>query len=326
VRLDSVCSIPIDDFLATRLDFTPDGQHIVIGHRSLTQYGILSGRAVRTYPFEAFAAEIEFSPDGRYIACVNDDDRQPGTRGLAKVFDTESGELLWKAEPPRPIQTGCFLEDRHGLRFLYREVLDGGATRLTGCRLPWCDAAPALELPGWNLREVAANDAFVTLFGQDSAPTTCRIEGASLEFYPFKVRKLACPDDADNQARKVAIGAGRSKLASGGQWLALEVIDFRARAHHLSLIDVVNGAEGRLSLAPDSIPVFAFSRGGEHFLCLNEDPESGGALLRLWETRTMKLLGRTPFPPHYHALALHWPTRRLAAIGGGRCDIGLIHF
>jgi hypothetical protein len=27
----------------------------------------------------------------------------------------------------------------------------------------------------------------------------------------------------------------------------------------------------------------------------------------------------------YHALALNWPTRRVAALGGGKCDIGLIH-
>ncbi len=325
MRLDSVCSIPIDEFLATRLAFTPDGQHIVIGHRSLTQYGILSGRAVRTYPFEAFAACIEFSPDGRYLACVNDDDRQPGTRGLARIFDTETGKLLWQVEPPRPVETGCFLEDGHGLSFLYREVPDGGVTRLSRCRLPSRDAAPVLDLPGWKLREVAANGGFVTLFGQDSAPTTCHIEGASLEFYPFKVGTLARPGEASGKVRKVAVGAGRSKLAHGGRWLALEVIDFAARTHHLSLINVETGAEGRLPLPPDSIPAFAFSRDGEHFLCLNEDVETGGGLLRLWEAPTMKLLGRTPFPSHYHTLALHWPTRRLAAIGGGRCDIGLIH-
>ncbi len=320
MRLDSVCSIPIDEFLATRLAFTPDGQHIVIGHRSLTQYGILSGRAVRTYPFEAFTAGIEFSPDGRYLACVNDDDRQPNTSGLARIFDTETGELVWQAETPRPVEAGCWVENGNGLAFLYRE-----GTRLAGCLVPSREPVPPIDLPDWNVREVAANGDSLTLFGQDSTPTICQIEGASLDFYPFKVGTFAYPSGAGGPVRKVAVGAGRSKLSPGGQLLAIEVIDFGARTHHLSLIVVETGAEGRLALAADSVPAFAFSGDGEQFLCLNEDAENGGGLLRLWETRTMKLLGRTPFPSHYHALALHWPTRRLAAIGGGRCDIGLIH-
>ncbi len=320
LRLESVCSIPTEEFLATRLAFTPDGQHIVIGHRGLTQYGILSGRPVRTYPFDAFVAAIEFSPDGRFIACVNDDDRQPKTRGLAGIFDTESGQLLWQLETARPIETGCFLEDT----FLYKEFLPGGGTRLTACRLGGGDA-PAIDLPDWNVREIAASGGAVTLFGQDSAPTVCDIEGASLDFYPFKVGTVLYPDGAQGPVRRVALGAGRSKLAPGGQSLALELIDFRSRTHCVSLIRVETGAEGQLALAADSVPAFAFSGDGEQFLCLTEDAESGGALLRLWETRTMKLIGRTSFPSHYHTVALHWPARRLAAIGGGRCDIGLIH-
>lgn len=286
----------------------------------MTQYGILSGRAVRTYPFDAFAAAIEFSPDGRFIACVNDDDRQPKTRGLAGIFDTESGELLRQLETERPIETGCFIEDT----FLYKEPLPGGGNRLTGCRLDG-GVAPAIDLPDWNVREIAATGATVTLFGQDPAPTVCTIEGASLDFYPFKVGTVLYPDGAQGRVRKLALGAGRSKLAPGGQLLALELIDFHSRTHRVSLISVETGAEGRLALAADSVPAFAFSHDGEQFLCLTEDAESGGVLLRLWETRTMNLLGRTSFPSHYHSVALHWPTRRLAAIGGGRCDIGLIH-
>jgi WD40 repeat protein len=319
LRLDSVCSIPIDEFLATRLAFTPDGQHIVIGHRSLTQYGILSGRTIRTYPFEAFAAGIEFSPDGRYLACVNDDDRQPKTCGLAKIFDTETGAPVWQVETPHPVEAGCFLENGAGLAFLYREGM-----RLIGCMVPSRDPLPPLDLPDWSLREMAAMGGLLTLFGQDNAPTVCQIEGASLDFYPFKVGTFAYPSGAGGRIRKVAVGAGRSKLSPGGQLLAIEVIDFGSGTHYLSLIAVETGAEGRLALAVNSVPAFTFSGDGEQFLCLTEDAENGGGLLRLWETRTMKLLGRSSFPSHYHALALHWPTRRLAAIGGGRCDIGLI--
>jgi WD40 repeat protein len=77
VRLESVCSIPIEEYLITRLAFTPDGRYVIVGHRDLTLYEILSGRAVRTFPFEAFAGCLAVSPDGRYLACVNEDDHQP---------------------------------------------------------------------------------------------------------------------------------------------------------------------------------------------------------------------------------------------------------
>lgn len=319
MRLDSVCSIPLDEFLATRLAFTPDGQHLVIGHRSLTQYEILSGKTVRTFPFEAFAGAIDFSPDGRYLGCVNGDDRQPKSGGLAAIFDMETGSQLWRQETACPIETGCFIQDRDGLAFLYRETV-----HLAGLRIPSFEPLPPIELPDWNLREVTANGDSLTLFGQDSEPTVCQIEGAALNFYAFKVGMLDYPTNARTRVRKVAVGAGQSKLSPGGRLLAIEWIDFAAGAHLLSLIAVETGAEGRLMLPVDSVPAFAFSGDGEQFLCLIDDEESGGGLLRLWETRTMKLLGRTPFPSHYHTLALHWPTRRLAAIGGGRCDIGLI--
>lgn len=325
MRLESVCSIPIEEFLITRLAFTPDGHRVVIGHRDLTLYEVLSGKAVRRFPFDAFAASVSFSPDGRYLACVNEDDRQPGTRGLARVFDSETGEVVWETGLPHPVETGCFLENPDGLVFLCKEISAGGLNRLAGCRLPWADAAPALELPEWNIREVAACGSAITVFGRERVATTCEIEGAALDFYPFKVGTYSYPDGVPAQVRRIAVGAGLSRLSPCGQILAIEVIDFHAREHHLSLFHAGNGAEARLALAPDVLPALAFSGDGAQFVCLNEDPETSEGLLRLWDTGTMKALGRTPFPSHYHQLALHWPTRRLAALGGGRCDIGLIH-
>ena len=325
VRLESVCSFPIEEYLVTRLAFTPDGRRVVIGHRDLTLYEILSGKAVRRFPFEAFAASIAFSPDGRYLACVNEDDRQPRTRGLARVFDIETGDVMWETQPAHPVEAGCFVEYPHGLAFLCKEASGDRFNRVSGCRLPWCDAAPGIDLPEWNIREMAACGATVVLFGRDRVARTCEIEGAALEFYPFKVGAYSYPEGAPARLRRIAVGAGLSRLSPCGQMLALEVIDFHAREHHLSLLGLETGAEARLALAPDALPAFAFSSDGEQFACLNEDPETAGGLLRIWDTRTLSPLGRTPFPSHYHKIALHWPTRRLGAIGGGRCDIGLIH-
>jgi WD40 repeat protein len=325
VRLESVCSIPIEEYLITRLAFTPDGRYVVVGHRDPTLYEILSGRAVRTFPFEAFAACLAVSPDGRYLACVNEDDHQPRTRGLARVFDIETGDVVWETQPLRPIETGCFLEHPDGLVFLRREEAADGSNRLSGCRLPGCDAAPGFDLPEWNIREMAACGNAVALFGRERIAKTCEIEGTALEFHPFKVGTYSYPEGAPGRVRRIPAGAGPSRLSPGGRMLALDMIDFHAREHYVSLIGLETGAEARLALVPDALPAFAFSHDGEQFACLNEDPETAGGLLRVWDTQTLNPLGRTSFPSHYHKIALHWPKRRLAAVGGGRCDVALIH-
>lgn len=325
VRLESVCSIPIEEYLVTRLEFTPDGRHVVVGHRDLTLYDILSGRAVRTFPFEAFASRVAISPDGRYLACVNEDDHRPKTHGLARVFEIETGEVAWETRPPRPVETGCFLEQADGLVFLCREEAADGSTRLSGCRLPGCDAAPGLDLPDWNIREMVACGSAVALFGRERAARTCEIEGTEFEFHPFKVGTYSYPEGVPGWVRRIPAGAGPSRLSPGGRMLALDMIDFHAHEHYLSLVGLETGAEARLALAPDAVPAFAFSHDGGQFACLNEDPETAGGLLRVWDTQTLNPLERTSFPSHYHKIALHWPKRRLAAIGGGRCDVALIH-
>jgi WD40 repeat protein len=320
-----VCSVPIEEYLVTRLAFTPDGRHVVVGHRDLSLIEILSGRVVRRFAFEAFAAAAAFSPDGQYLACVNEDDHQPKTHGLVRIFDIESGETIWETKPPQPVETGCFLDQADGLVFLWKHASADGSNRLIGSRLPSGDTAPGIDLPGWDLREVAAGRGSVTLFGRERAAKTCKIEGASLEFHPFQAGACSYPQGVFGRVRRVGIGAGMSRLSPRGQMVAIEVVDFHARAHHLSLIGLENGAEARLPLVPDALPAFAFSEDGGQFACLAEDPETADGLLRIWDTATLAPLGRTPFPNHYHQLALHWPTRRLAAIGDGRCDVRLIH-
>ena len=325
MQLESVCSIPVQDFLVTRLAFTPDGRYVLMGHRDLTLYEILSGRALRTFPFDAFVGSLAFSPDGRYLAAVNEDDHLPRTRGLARVFDLSTAARLWETEPPRPVEAGCFLESPDGLVFLCNTPSADGSSRLTGCRLPSGDPAPALDLPGWSIREMAAHGGAVTLFGREQVAQICEIEGAALASYPFKVGTYSYPQGAPGPLRRMASGAGLSSLSPRGQMLALEAIDGQAREHHLSLVALDSGAEARLALAPDTLPAFAFSHDGAQFACLNQDSDSSGCLLRIWDTSTLEPLGRALFPSHYHKLALHWPTRRLAALGAGRCDILVIH-
>jgi WD40 repeat protein len=325
VEIESVCSIPVQDFLVTRLAFTLDGHYVLIGHRHLTLYEILSGRALRTFPFDAFVGSLGFSPDRRYLAAVNEDDHLPRTRGLARVFDLATAAVVWETEPPRPVEAGCFLESPDGLVFLCNTPSAGGSSRLSGCRLPSGDPVPVLDLPGWSIREMAARGGALTLFGREQVAQICEIEGAALALYPFKVGTYSYPQGAPGPLRRIASGAGPSSLSPRGQMLALEAIDAHAREHHLSLVALDSNAEARLALAPDTLPAFAFSHDGAQFACLNQDTDSAGGLLRIWDTRTLEPLGRTPFPCHYHKIALHWPTRRLAALGAGRCDILLIH-
>jgi hypothetical protein len=46
--------------------------------------------------------------------------------------------------------------------------------------------------------------------------------------------------------------------------------------------------------------------------------------LRLWDSSTGRQTAHTTVGLGYQAVALNWPTRRIAVLGGGRCDIGLI--
>ncbi|MCL4402962.1 MAG: hypothetical protein M1436_09925, partial [Acidobacteria bacterium] len=108
--------------------------------------------------------------------------------------------------------------------------------------------------------------------------------------------------------------------------LALETVDFTANTRHLAMVRVATGERTRLLPLPSNVvPAFAFSQDGARFACLSEDPETASETLRLWDTEALEPAGSVSFGLQYHAIALNWPTRRLAAVGGGRCDIVLIH-
>jgi hypothetical protein len=77
-------------------------------------------------------------------------------------------------------------------------------------------------------------------------------------------------------------------------------------------------------LPTDVIAAFSFSRESAHLLTLSEDPARHYNRLGLWDTRTGEQVANTTLGLQYQAVALNWPTRRIAALGGGKCDIGLI--
>jgi hypothetical protein len=331
VQLDSVCSFPVEELLLTHLLFRPDGHHIAIGHHSLTLYEVLSGKPVRTFSFGRFVAWCGFSADGRYLAAVNVGDHRPQTDGLARVYEVDSGQLVFEARPRFPVQAACFRGQREDTVFLFRDTLPapgdglpGRRERIRGVRLPSLEPDCDLELPGWRVRQVAVG-AGLALLGQDEASTCYEVEGASLSYRRYKVAACSYPVGNSRRVRNLGFGVGQTCLSADGRWLALEGPDFPAGQRQLILVNIEAGtAAVLLALPAEVIPAFCFSLDGGHLLSLSEDPEGGGNRLQLWDTSTGRQVAHTTLGLQYQAVALNWPTRRIAALGGGKCDIGLI--
>jgi hypothetical protein len=325
--------MPIEEFLLTRLAFTPDGHHIVIGHKSLTLYDILSGKDVRTFPFEAFLGSVCFSKDGKYLGCVNESDNHPQTRGLAKVFEVATGEVVFEAHPAFPVQAACFLDADGVTLFVYRDTaaeLPGDVStrrdRLRACRIPSGELTAELDFPNWTIRGIAGSAHNLAVLGQSALPKPYAVEGASMEYYPFQVAHFAFPEGGASVIRNVGMGIGAFAFSRGGAGVALETVDFRANTRQVSLLDIASGTDTPLAkLGLDIMPAFAFSAEGRLLVLLAEEAQAGGNVLRIWDTSDLSFIGSTPLDAQYHAIAANWPTCRIAAIGGGKCDIGLIH-
>lgn len=331
MQLDSVCSFPVEEILLTHVLFRPDGHHIAIGHRSLILYEVLSGKPVRTFNFGRFVAWCGFSADGRYLAAVNVGDHRPQTDGLARVYEVDSGQLVFEARPRFPVQAACFRGQGDDTVFLYRDALaapgdglPGRRERIRGVRLPSLKIDCELELPGWRVRHMAAGKQ-LALFGQDEASTCYEVEGASLSYRRYKVGCCSYPAGNSRRVRNLGLGVGQACPSADGRRLALERPDFRAGRRQLSLVDVEAGkAAVLMSLAADVIPAFSFSLDGERLLSLSEDLEGGCNRLQLWDTSTGRQVAHSTLGLQYQAVALNWPTRRIAALGGGKCDISLM--
>ena len=331
MQLDAVCSFPVEELLLTHVLFRPNGHHIAIGHRSLTLYEVLSGKPVHTFPFERFVAWAGFSSDGCYLAAVNVGDHRPQTTGLARVFDVDSGEVVFEARPRFPVQAACLRGEGEGTVFLYRDAVaeqgDGLTVqreRVRGVRLPSLEQECELELPGWRLRHLAAGGG-LTLVGKDVASTRYQVEGASLDYRRHKVGTCSYPKGNPVRVRNLGFGVGLECLSADGGWLALERPHFRGGQRQLCLVDIEAGtARVLLPLPAQVVPAFNFSLEGGHLLTLHEEPELSLCSLGLWETGTGQQVAHTTLGLQYQAVALNWPTRRIAALGGGKCDIGLI--
>lgn len=328
MRLESVCSIPVNDLLLTRVAFTPDGRHIAVGHRNLTLFEVLSGKAVRTLSFDAFAGTIAFTGDGRYACCANVRDNHPNTRGLARVFEVETGKLVFEATTAGAVEAACFLDDPAGPVFVYKDILapmNGFKLRssaLVGVRLPGGELVFRRELPSWDVRDVASAADSLVVFGQDTRGHAFRVENATLQVRPFQLASCSYPDGALSEPAQLGIGGGQAKLSPRGNTLVRDLVDFEARERYLSLLDLDTGNKIAHPLRHDALPALAFSRCGSHLVSLFED-ENGG-VLRLWNCSGPELEAETPFDVQFHHLALDWGTRRIAAVGAGRCDIALI--
>jgi hypothetical protein len=331
VQLGAVCSFPVEELLLTQMAFRPDGHHIAIGHRNPVLYEVLSGQPVRAFPFERFVAWAGFSGDGRYFGAVNVGDHRPQTNGLARVFEVDTGQVVFEARPRFPVQAACFRGSGEDLVFLYRDAIPepaegvpGQRERVRGVRLPSLETDCELELPGWRLRHVAAGEA-LTLVGHDVAATCYEVEGARLSHRRQKVGRCCYPWGNPLQVRNLGYGAGKAFLAPGGDFLVLERVDFQAGQRSLCLVDVEAGtARALLPLPSEVVPACAFCRDGGRLLTLNEEPEMPVCSLRLWDSSTGRQTAHTTVGLGYQAVALNWPTRRIAVLGGGRCDIGLI--
>ncbi|MCL4402963.1 MAG: hypothetical protein M1436_09930, partial [Acidobacteria bacterium] len=165
---------------------------------------VLSGRAVRSFPFEAFVGWAAFSADGRFFACASENDNHPGTTGLARVFDADTGRIVVELRTALPVEAGCFLETAQGAVFLCREAVADQAgpapvrrNRVRGYRLPSAEPLPVLDLNGWEIRRMAGADS-LALLGFDPAGTTLEVEGANLNFRQFKVGRYSYPDGGEH--------------------------------------------------------------------------------------------------------------------------------
>ena len=181
-----------------------------------------------------------------------------------------------------------------------------------------------LELPGWRIRLLASGTG-LTLAGQDEASTCYQVEGANLSYRRHKVGTCSYPGGNPMWVRNLGFGVGLAVLSPDGRFLALERPDFRAGERQLCLVDVEAVTTSVLITLPaDVIPAFTFSRESAHLLSLSEDPARCSNRLCLWDTSTGKQVAHTTLGLQYQRVALNWPTRRIALLGGGKCDIGLI--
>lgn len=312
IELAPLRSLPIEEYLLTRLAFSPDGAHIAVGHKNFRTYDCESGSVGPEFQFGEFLAGMRFSPDGRFVAAANIADNHPHTRGKVAVFEAGSGRELWSAMAAKPIETFAF----NGSALYWN-----GGSAIAGAALDPRRDLPALPVNDLQLLALARSADGFACFGREAEGSRRQIEGADLIFRKFRLRSL----DAAGGVRHdvdLGIGAGVHCLSPDGRLLGLEVVDFKNNERHVSLVDAATGVEANLlALEANTLPVLAFGMGSEYLLCLKEDAESSFNRLRIWRTSDLKLVGEAELDISYHTLATCLEHSLLAFIGGGKLDL-----
>src|SRR5690348_6380588 len=195
IQLESIRSFPIEEYLLTRLAFSPDGSEIAVGHKRFRTYSAETGEVRAEFDFSDFLAQLRYSPDGAYIAAVNVGDNHPATRGRIGVFRAADGKPLWSADAALPIETCAFGtgEDPLTLHWNRPHLIEGGQPQasLAGAQVdPHRELAETL-LPQFQVRSLACSGSgrepgFVC-FGREAVGTVQQVEGADLVFRKFRL-------------------------------------------------------------------------------------------------------------------------------------------
>jgi hypothetical protein len=322
IQLQSVRSFPVEEFLLTRLAFSPDGSEIAVGHKPFRTYDVETGALKAEFDYPEFLAGLRYSPDGRWIAAANVGDNHPATRGRVSLFHAATGKLHWTAEAAAPVETCAFSANDPARPALYWP--DGAM--LAGAALDSGAALPEIALPPVAVRGLACPPAggFVC-FGRESEGAVRQVEGADLLFRKFRLLRLAAagakPENND-LGIDLGIGAGVHALSPDGKLVAVELVDFKNNERHVSLVDVETGVEANLvPLEANTLPVLAFGLGSEYFLCMKEDAEGDFNRLRIWRTSDLKLVGEAQVALGYHSLAANLEQSLIAFLGAGELAI-----
>jgi len=314
IQLEAVRSFPLEEYLLTRMAFSPDGGEIAVGHKQFRAYNAETGAVRAQFEFPDFLAQLRYSPDGRYLAAANVGDNHPATRGRVAVFEAASGAARWEAEATRPVEALAFAPQAPALYW-------NNGDSLAGADLDARQPLPPLALDRLQVRGLACSPGGFVCFGREAAGEVQRVEGADLIFRKFRLLSLDAQGRVKNNL-DLGIGAGVHALSPDGRLLAVEMVDFKNNERHVSLIDVETGVEANLlPLEANTLPVLEFGLGSEFFLCMKEDAEANFNLLRVWRTSDLKLVGEARVELAYHALATCLEHSLVAFLGGGQLEI-----
>lgn len=315
IQLELIRSQPVEEYLLTRMAFSPDGTEIAIGHKRFRTLAAESGETRAEFEFPDFLAQLRYSPDGGTIAAANVGDNHPATRGRLGVFDTASGSLRWQATAAQPVEACAFTSAAPSAVYWN----DGAA--LAGSPLTAHQPLVPIPLAHLQLRGLACTPHGLVCFGRESNGAVQQIEGADLVFRKFRLRSLDLHGGVRNDI-DLGIGAGVHALAPDGKLLAVEMVDFKNNERHVSLIDVETGVEANLlPLEANTLPVLAFGLGSEFFLCMKEDAEANFNVLKVWRTSDLKLLGEARVDLAFHSLATCLEHSLVAFLGGGKLEV-----